>query len=78
MKIFSELLKFLNFLRSKRIKFTIIQSRDDAIMVSFATFGMRYEVEFLDDGPVYSIFRGSEAVADDYPALIQMIEDETR
>jgi hypothetical protein len=76
MDIFSELLKFLNFLKAKRVRFTIAQSRDDAIMVSFATFGARYEVEFLDDGPVYSIFRGSEAVADDYPALIQMIEDE--
>jgi hypothetical protein len=55
-----------------------MQSRDDAIMLAFATFGARYELEFLDDGPVYSIFRGSEAVADDYPALIQMIENETR
>ena len=46
-------------------------------MVSFATFGMRYEVEFLEDGPIYSVFRGREAVADDYPALLRMIEDET-
>jgi hypothetical protein len=75
---FRHLLAFINFLRVKRIRFTIMQSRDDAIMLAFATFGARYELEFLDDGPVYSIFRGSEAVADDYPALIQMIENETR
>ena len=78
MEPFRNFLDFLTHLQSKKIQFALTQSRDDAIMVSFATFGALYEVEFLDDGPVYSIFRGSEAVADDYPALIQMIEDETR
>lgn len=78
MDMFQHLLAFLNCLAARNIRFILTQSRDDAIMVSFATFGTRYEVEFLDDGPVYSIFRGSEAVADDYPALIQMIEDETQ
>ena len=78
MEPFRILLEFLNLLQSKKIQFALIQSRDDAIMVSFATFGMRYEVEFLEDGPVYSVFRGREAVADDYPALLRMIEDETR
>ena len=78
MSTFSQILEFLNFLKSKRIRFVLSQSRDDAIMVSFATFGARYEVEFLEDGPVYSIFRGRESVEDDYPALLQMIDEETR
>ncbi len=78
MSTFSKMLEFLNYLSTKRIQFILMQSRDDAIMVSFATFGARYEIEFLEDGPVYSIFRGSESVADDFAALINMIEDETR
>ena len=53
MEPFHSLLVFLNLLQSKKIQFALTQSRDDAIMVSFATFGARYEVEILDDGPVY-------------------------
>ena len=76
--MFSQLLQFLSFLKTRRIRFILTQSRDDAIMVSFATFGARYEVEFLEDGPVYSVFRGSESVADDYPALLEIVDAETR
>ena len=47
-------------------------------MVLFATFGARYEVEFLEDEPVYCIFRGQESVEDDYPTLLKMIDEEMR
>lgn len=78
MSSLSHLFAFLHVLKERRIRFVLSQSRDDAIMVSFATFGARYEVEFLEDRPVYSIFRGRESVEDDYPALLQMIDEATR
>ncbi len=59
----TRLLEFLEFLKQQRVIFTLEQSRDDALMVSFALVGERDEVEFFDyQEEEYSVFTGDEGV----------------
>ena len=50
--VFDELTSFLNRLERAHISYTLAHHREDAIMVSIATPGERWEVEFLEDGSV--------------------------
>ncbi len=50
--MFGKLLAFLNKLEEGRIHYTLLHSRDDAVMVSVAVPGERWEIEFLLDGSV--------------------------
>lgn len=67
---------FLNLLASKRMRFNLVQSRDDAIMVTFALVGSRYEVEFFEDRQEVSVFTGDESIDFDLKPVISHIEKE--
>lgn len=43
----SDILKFLDFLRSKKIGFALSQDHLDSIMVAFTLVGCRVEVDFF-------------------------------
>jgi len=68
--------EFLNFLAAKRMRFSLVQSRDDAIMVSFALVGTRYEVEFFEDRQEVSVFTGDESIDFDLQPVVSHIENE--
>jgi hypothetical protein len=70
------LTQFLDYLSRKRIRFTIVQSRDDAVMVSFALVGERYEIEFMEDHLEVCVFRGDESVTLDLAPVIARIEED--
>jgi hypothetical protein len=69
------MLKFLTFLRSKKITFRIEQDREDSIMVTFTLVGVRVEVDFFTDHLEYSYFKGSEAVHSDGESLMRLIAE---
>ncbi|MFB2969008.1 hypothetical protein ACE1CD_08545 [Aerosakkonema sp. BLCC-F183] len=50
--IFEKLLKLLNKLEQEKVSYTLAHHRDEAIMVTVAVPGERWEVEFLNDGSV--------------------------
>ncbi|MFB2937503.1 hypothetical protein ACE1B6_19820 [Aerosakkonemataceae cyanobacterium BLCC-F154] len=50
--IFEKLLKLLNKLEQEKLSYTLAHHRDEAIMVTVAVPGERWEVEFLNDGSV--------------------------
>ena len=49
---FAKLTTLLNDLEREGIAYTLAHNRDEAIMVSVAVPGERWEIEFLDDGTV--------------------------
>lgn len=49
---YSRLLSFLARLEEHRITYTLGHYRDEAVMVTVAVPGERWEVEFLEDGTV--------------------------
>ena len=50
--VFDKFLAFLAKLEQGKISYTLAHHRDDAIMVSAAVPGERWEIEFLDDGSI--------------------------
>ena len=52
MKTLSKLLSFLCRLEGSKIAYHIEHNREDAIMVTVAVPGQRWEIEFFDDGSV--------------------------
>ena len=68
-----DLIPFLDFLDEKKVCFTLGRERPETIMVTILILGARIEVEIFDDHIEYSVFRGSEDVLDDQPALFEMI-----
>jgi hypothetical protein len=56
MDTLDHLLSFTNISKSEKVPFTIQQSAADEQMVSFATFGKRYEVYFKSTYVTYSVF----------------------
>ncbi len=50
--IFGKLLTLLNKLEQEKVSYTLAHHRDEAIMVTVAVPGERWEVEFLNDGSV--------------------------
>lgn len=50
--VFDKLILFLQNLEQQRISYTLAHHRDEAIMVTVAVPGERWEVEFLSDGAV--------------------------
>ena|SRR6266545_4463019 len=49
---FDKLISFLPDLENREISYTLTHNRDEAITVSVAVPGERWEVEFLDDGSI--------------------------
>lgn len=50
--IFDKLVSFLQNLEQQKIVYTLAHYRDDAMMVTVAVPGERWEIEFLSDGSV--------------------------
>ncbi len=75
MDTLDRLLSFTKFLTSKKVPFTIQQSAADELMVSFATFGNRYEVYFRSAYVTYSVFTGNEDVLDDLETVRRDVEE---
>lgn len=50
--VFDKLVLFLQNLEQQGVSYTLAHHRDEAIMVSVAVPGERWEVEFLSDGSV--------------------------
>lgn len=74
----TKMTNFLSHLSKNRIRFSIVQSRDDALMVSFALVGERYEVEFMEDHLEVCVFRGDESVDLDIGPVIARIEQDSK
>jgi hypothetical protein len=68
------MLKFLAFLRKKKISYRIDQQQDDALEVSFALVGYRFEVSFFVDHLEFSYFTGHEDVETDESLLLDLIQ----
>lgn len=49
---FAKLLEFLQKLEQQEINYTLAHHRDEAMMVTMAVPGERWEVEFFSDGSV--------------------------
>ncbi len=49
---FDKLLAFLNNLEQAHIHYTLGHHREQAVMVTVAIPGQRWEIEFMQDGPV--------------------------
>lgn len=49
---FEKLLRFLGELEQERVSYTLAHHRDDALMVTVALPGERWEIEFFADGLV--------------------------
>lgn len=50
--LFDKLTSFLQNLEQQKIVYTLAHHRDEAIMVSVAVPGERWEIEFLNDGSI--------------------------
>lgn len=50
--IFGKLMAFLDKLEQAKISYTVSRHRDEALMVTVAVPGQRWEIEFLRDGSV--------------------------
>jgi hypothetical protein len=74
----SDILKFLDFLRDKKIHFRLDQYRTNTIMVTFTLVGCRVEVDFFEDHIEFSYFKGDEGVHDDWTVMEQLLNDHWR
>lgn len=70
----SDILKFLDFLRGKKIHFSLTQDRPDSIMVTFTLVGCRVEVDFFEDHIEFSYFTGDEGVHDDWKLMQALLD----
>ena len=67
--------QFLQLLKKRKISYQLMQSRADAIEVSFALVGERYEVEFFEDREEICVFRGDEGPTEDMAPVLKKIDD---
>ncbi len=70
----SDILKFLDFLRGKKIHFRLDQYRTNTIMVTFTLVGCRVEVDFFEDHIEFSYFTGDEGVHDDWAVMQGLLD----
>jgi hypothetical protein len=49
---FNKFLTFLNQLEEQKINYQISHHRDEAVMMTVATAGERWEIEFLENGEI--------------------------
>lgn len=70
-----DILKFLDFLRERKIHFRLDQYRTNTIMVTFTLVGCRVEVDFFEDHIEFSYFKGDEGVHDDWKVMEQLLND---
>ena len=70
---FDNILRFLNQLQQARISYNLAHHRDDALMVTIAVPGERWEVEFLHDGTVEAERFVSEGEIEGEEALNELL-----
>lgn len=69
-----DLLRFLKELDARSIAYTLACNRDEAIMVTLAVPGERWEVEFLDDGTIEIERFRSDGTIFDERALTELFD----
>ncbi len=74
----TKLVEFLAYLNARNMPYSLHHFRDEAITVSFALVGERYEVYFFEGHEEYSCFSGSEAVELDMKPLFDHIDERTK
>ena len=72
---FSGLLKFLNYLKGRKIQFNLAYSISDCILVSIVLIDYRLEVYFYSEYVAYSVFSGNEDMKDDFNELERMFDE---
>ncbi len=72
------LLDFLNLLREHGVEFLLGQEGPDGIMVQFALYGVRVEVDFTIDEMQFSIFKGDESVLTNADDLVRLITERSK
>lgn len=70
-----DLLRFLEFLSSRKIWFRLEQTCPDSVMVTLTLLGERIEVDFFEDHIEFSRFRGDESVERDVGLLFSLIAE---
>lgn len=70
-----DILKFLEFLRERKIHFRLDQYRTNTLTVTFTLVGCRVEVDFFEDHIEFSYFKGDEGVHDDWKIMEQLLND---
>lgn len=50
--LFNKFLTFLNQLEQQKINYQISHHRDEAVMITVAIVGQRWEIEFLENGDI--------------------------
>jgi hypothetical protein len=50
--LFNKFLTFLNQLEQQKINYQISHHRDEAVMITVALVGERWEIEFLENGEI--------------------------
>lgn len=69
-----DLLRFLDFLRSKKIHSRLDQFRTNTVTVTFTLVGCRVEVDFFADHIEFSYFTGDESVHDDWAVMQRLLD----
>ena len=72
------LLDFLNLLREHGVDFRLDQEGPDGVMVLFALYGVRIEVDFTIDEMQFSIFKGDESVLTNADDLVRLIKERSK
>jgi len=68
------LLAFADYLRSQRMPFLFGQTSEDAITLSFGTFGNRFSLDFYEDHVLCHRFRGTEQLRADLSEVHAIID----
>ena len=74
MRGLTRLTDFLKYLNSSDRPFSLHHYRPDAIMVSVAVPGVRYEIYFFEDRVEISEFGGDESVSRDLASVIAQVK----
>ena len=72
------LLDFLTLLREHSVEFRLDQQGPDGVIVQFALYGVRVEVDFTVDEMQYSIFKGDEGVLTSADDLLRLIKERSK
>jgi|GEM_PF-3888934 hypothetical protein len=70
------LLDFAEYLRSQRMPFLLEQLKEDAVTVSFGTFGNRFRLDFHEDRVSIDWYKGNEELIANLRAIQGLIDAE--
>jgi hypothetical protein len=69
------LIKFIEFLKSERVTYSIHEYGNESLTVFFTVFGARFEVDFFEDRVNYSHFTGNEECLNDENEFIKLFHE---